>query len=297
MPLARLVHFSDIHLPAKPLGLRLRDAFSKRLTGWVNLKLGRGRKFREGPTILDALFANICKEPVDAIVFSGDATVLGYEAEVVSAVRQLHVGEAEMPPGIAVPGNHDYYVKASVTGAFERHFAPWQQGIRVDEAVYPFARRVGGCWVIAVNSATPNWGIWNARGMVGPDQRRRLERLLAQLDSGPRILVTHYPLMLPTGTPEKRWRRLRDADELLPILIAGKVRVWLHGHRHDHYCHAPTAARPIALICAGSATQRDRSGYNTYAIHADHLIHIRHRWNEERSTFVQEALVHIPLVV
>src|SRR5439155_19497125 len=114
-------------------------------------------------------------------------------------------------PGLAVPGNHDYCTRpAACSGNFERAFAPWQQGVRVDEQTYPFAQKVGPVWLIGVNSSTGNRWAWDAGGAVGPEQRERLARLLEQIDGGPRILVTHFPVCLSSGKLERRSHGLRD---------------------------------------------------------------------------------------
>jgi 3',5'-cyclic AMP phosphodiesterase CpdA len=142
----RLAHLSDIHISATPQGWRLRDYFSKRVTGWINLRvLGRGRSFAMADAVLAALMTELraTRHP-DHIVFSGDATALGFPAEVCRAAAALGVGDPALPPGLAVPGNHDYYTrKDESSGWFEKCFAAWQHGERVDEAVYPFAQRVG----------------------------------------------------------------------------------------------------------------------------------------------------------
>ena len=52
----RLAHFSDIHLTARPLGWRVRDAFNKRPSGWVNVAvLGRGASFKHANDVTGAL--------------------------------------------------------------------------------------------------------------------------------------------------------------------------------------------------------------------------------------------------
>src|SRR5262249_58328354 len=103
---------------------------------------------------------------------------MGFPEEVARAAELLRVGRPDSMSGIAVPGNHDYCTPAAMrSGAFERHFAPWQAGERVAEAVYPFAQRVGPVWLVAVNSATANTWAWDARGAVGAEQLARLQAL------------------------------------------------------------------------------------------------------------------------
>ncbi len=272
MSLVRLAHFSDIHVVAAARW-RLGDVFSKRLTTWANLRLlGRGAQFRETERVLAALRADLAERNFDHLIFSGDATAMGFEAEIARAAESLPL----TLPGLAVPGNHDYCTPAATrSGAFERHFAPWQLGERLDAEVYPFAQRVGPLWLIAVNSATANRLPHDARGAVGKPQLDRLRRLLARLadiDGGPRILVTHYPIARPCGKPEGKMHALRDVRDLLDVARAGGVDLWLHGHRHDVYHHPKSATMPIASICAGSATQTAAWSYQELAIEGRHLV-------------------------
>src|SRR5262245_1048597 len=192
----RLAHFSDIHVTARDCAWRRPDWFNKRLSAWVNLRvLGRGRRFRHTDRVLTALTEDLRQRGYHRLLFSGDATALGFEEEMARAASLLGVGRPDLPPGLAVPGNHDYMTRHTASGGhYERHFAPWQQGERVGNAAYPFAQRAGPAWLVAVNSAAPNRWAWDASGRVGAEQLGRLERLLDRLEGGPRILVTHYPV-------------------------------------------------------------------------------------------------------
>ncbi len=264
----RLAHFSDIHITAAPLGWELRDWFNKRLPGWVNFRwLGRARRFRAADRVLGVLADELRARNPDRIVFTGDATAMGFEPEFARAARLLRVGEPGMPHGLAVPGNHDYYTRASSKlGQFERFFAPWQTGERVDGAIYPFAQRVGQAWLVAVNSCTGNRWPWDAGGLVEPEQLARLRQLLARLDGGPRILVTHYPICVASGRRERRSHGLRNLADLIAVATAGGVGLWLHGHRHSAYYLQRAGVAPFPVICVGSATQTGYWSYNEYTI-------------------------------
>src|ERR1043166_4724697 len=96
----RLVHFSDIHVSAPRCVWHREDWLNKRLTAWINLRLlGRGFRFRRTEQVLKALVAELERRPADWLVFSGDATALGFEEEVARAAVLLRVGEW---PGLAV---------------------------------------------------------------------------------------------------------------------------------------------------------------------------------------------------
>src|SRR5439155_23602790 len=147
------------------------------------------------------------ERPLDHIVFSGDATTMAFESEMSEAAHRLGAGDDTLPPCIAVPGNHDLYTFGALRRrVFEFAFAPWQQGERADpDHTYPFARKVGHVWLIAVNSARANLFPWDATGKVGKAQLQRLQALTARLDTGPRIVVSHYPLLTRSRKPEARW--------------------------------------------------------------------------------------------
>ncbi len=272
----RLVHFSDIHVSAGKLDWQRPDWFTRRVAGWINHRwLGRRYRFRHGEDILAVMAAEFDERKPDHIVFSGDATALGFEAELRRAAELLQlIGEPKFP-GIAVPGNHDHCVEsAAESGLFERYFAAWQQGLRVDNETYPFAQRVGHVWLVGVNSSTPNLWPWDARGRVGEDQLDRLRWLLDQLDDAPRILVTHYPFARRNGRPESWVRMLRDADKLGEVAAAGGVCLWLHGHCHRAFVLSDAA--PFPIVCAGSATQTRHWGYAEYCLNGLDL-HIQRR--------------------
>jgi 3',5'-cyclic AMP phosphodiesterase CpdA len=283
----RLVHFSDIHVTTRPLGWKRSDWFNKRLAAWINLRgLGRAYRFRHAEVVLDAFLAELRRSPPDRLIFSGDATALGFEVEVAYAARLLSMDDGRHLPGLAVPGNHDYQVhSAALSGAFERLFAPWQEGERVDDEVYPFAQRVGDAWLVAVNSSVSNRWFWDARGGMDGTQLDRLAHLFERLGPGPRILVTHYPVCLSGGRPEARHHGLRDLDRLIEVAHRGGVCLWLHGHRHGAYHHASTAWTSFPVICAGSATQTGMWSYGDYTLHAGKLAATRRVFDEPTGGF------------
>lgn len=293
----RLAHFSDIHVTAPACVWRPSDYFNKRMSAWINLRLlGRGRRFLHAERVLDALAADLRGRGYDRLVFSGDATALGFEEETARAAHLLGLGRPDLPPGLAVPGNHDYVTRAGiVAGHFERHFAPWQQGERPGDAAYPFAQRVGPAWLVAVNSSTANRWAWDASGRVGPEQLERLERLLTGLEPGPRILVTHYPVWLAAGRRERRSRGLRDLDALLDVCRRGGVRLWLHGHRHHRYHVEASEHASFPVLCAGSATQRGLWSYHDYTLAGDRLRVLPRVYDPAAGAFVNGVAFELNL--
>jgi 3',5'-cyclic AMP phosphodiesterase CpdA len=293
----RLVHISDIHLTCRPLGWRGKDFFTKRLPGWINLRwLGRAHRFRYSWEILQAFAKEIQAKPPDRIIFSGDATGLGFENELDVGTRSLGVNDLNGLPGFAVPGNHDYYTpKVAASGAFEKQFAPWQTGERIHGATYPFAQRVGPVWLIGVNSCKGNRLFWDATGHVDDAQLRRFQDLLKRLSPGLRVLVTHYPIARPNGEPERSDHCLLNLAELIKVATEGDVCLWLHGHQHVPYVLQRSDFVPITTIGAGSLTQTGHWSYFEYRLNQDHLQAEKRIYSLSEKRFEKAGTVEIRL--
>jgi 3',5'-cyclic AMP phosphodiesterase CpdA len=296
----RLAHISDLHVPVKRPGWGVRDLFTKRTTGWINVRLlGRGRRFRHAREVVQVLRRTLVERGVGHVLFSGDASMMGFSREFDEVANLLGVKQDGGLSGLAVPGNHDYYVRRSQNSrSFERAFEPWQRGVRLDEShVYPFAQQVGGVWFVAVNSARSNVFVWDARGGVGRSQRDRLVELLRSLSPGRKVLVTHYPLLLANGKPETRWRLLRDWKEMRALAIETGISLWLHGHRHHSYLLPASDDLPFPCICVGSSTQTNRWSYNEYRFEGDLLHVLPRQFDPIRNEFVDgtPSTLRLPL--
>lgn len=289
----RLAHISDLHLIDEKTRLKLRDWLSKRAIGWANSRLTRNHLFAAAPQICQQLAKELPTRGLNGVIFTGDATTLGMKREFELTHTLLAPLMAQMT-GVAVPGNHDHYTRQSVRQQwFEQTFAPWQQGARVAEQLYPFAREWHGIWFICVNSSKPNLAPWDSRGKVGKSQLARLENLLSQIPSGPKVLVTHYPYLLGTGDPEKRLRKLRDAN-LLWKQLERDCLCWLHGHRHLRY-HVTIPGSECVDICVGSTTQAQRWTYNEYEFMPNQLTIQPRTWNAVLGCFEDGPREQIPL--
>jgi 3',5'-cyclic AMP phosphodiesterase CpdA len=295
--MVRLLHFSDIHVTTAPLGRSWREWCNKRLMGWINIRcLGRGARLAEAGRLTRLVHAEILQRQPDAVIFSGDASLLGFPAELEEAARLLGLAERAPCPGVAVPGNHDYYVAAAArSGAFERLFAPWQQGLRLPQRPYPFACRIGSVWLIALHAARPHVGFWDASGRVGAAQWQDLQELCQKLDPGPRIAICHYPLLTEQRRPEGWHRRLRDAADARRWIASCGISLWLHGHRHRWYYLHADADLPCPTIGAGSATQRGQAGYLEYRLDDSGLHALRRAYDPDTGTFRDAEQFHLAL--
>jgi 3',5'-cyclic AMP phosphodiesterase CpdA len=116
----RLAHISDLHVMS-PDGVHWRELFfNKRIAGWANTRLRRGRVYRQ--SYLEAVLEAASR--ADHLVVTGDVTNLGLEGEYREARRLLESRAGGVEKSI-VPGNHAFprsVVAAgpSATGRFVR---------------------------------------------------------------------------------------------------------------------------------------------------------------------------------
>ena len=155
-PGLRIAHVSDLHVLA-PGGVEWRRiVFNKRITGYANLLLSRGRVYRR-----DYLVAVLAAAAgaADQLVVTGDITNLSLEREFAAA-RDLLDGAAASIEVTVVPGNHDTYLPAlHRSGRFAAHFGRFVQGDLAELAIdlpagrYPFVKLRGPAAIIALSSA------------------------------------------------------------------------------------------------------------------------------------------------
>lgn len=294
----RLAHFSDVHLTRRRLGWKGPDLVRKTLSGWVSTTfLGRGRRFRYADRVVDAMLRELRERPLDGLVFSGDASALGFDAEVTAAARRLGAWDPALPPAVAVPGNHDLYTAGPLRRrTFEAAFSAWQVGERAEaDHTYPFARKVGHVWLICLNSARPNRLPWDATGHVGPAQLDRLRALCARLDDGPRVVVSHYPLLTHARRPAPRWHALTDWRQARDAAAECGVSLWLHGHRHAWYVLPAGDGLPFHSVCVGSSSQLDLWGYHEYTIDDATLHGLRRVYDPAARRFVDGETFELEL--
>jgi len=116
----RIAHISDTHVLSHA-GTKWRDLlFNKRITGYANTLLRRGRVHRR--EYLVAVLRAAARE-ADHVVVTGDITNLALESEFDDA-RALLDGVA--PEVTVIPGNHDIYLPSTHRERrFPHHFAPF----------------------------------------------------------------------------------------------------------------------------------------------------------------------------
>ncbi len=218
----RMALLSDIHLPLGrcPLGL-LR---SKRLLGWFNWKVRRGRLHR--PELLARLVADLKRSAPELILIGGDLTNLALSEEFRRAALWL-AELAEPEQLVLVPGNHDAYVE----GAFEEGAPLWARWLRgcLRHDRFPYVVERGRITVVAASTAEPSPPGY-ATGRLGARQLARIEEELARARARGswRVLLLHHP---PHAAVAPR-KRLVDREQLCRLLRRTGAELVVFGHLH-----------------------------------------------------------------
>jgi 3',5'-cyclic AMP phosphodiesterase CpdA len=278
----RIAHVSDLHVLSRT-GAEWRSVlFNKRVTGYANLLLHRGRVHRREflQTVLEA-----ASRDVDHCVVTGDIVNLALESEYEEAEGFLN-RVARSVEVTVVPGNHDIYLPPILRERrFPHHFGEFLHSdlpeLACDLPVgpYPCVKLRGPVAIIAVSSGVPR-PPFVAAGYVGAKQLSALETALAHPEVArrtPVILIHHPPI-------DARCRLAQLHDGLvdgaafrraLAPLTRGLV---LFGHLHVRVrCSLRTTAGSLDVVGASGAALDHadppvRAGFNRYEIDEDGRI-------------------------
>jgi len=253
----RIAHFTDIHFTELPSRVPAGSLLSKRLIGWLNMKmLGRYADFEDTAKVARALTDDLASQDLDGIVFTGDLTGLALESEFVAA-KQALAPLLEDPRVVGIPGNHDVYTPGS-RGAFERHFAPWVRSESGGPGQYPVVRTYQDeVAVIAVKDVRPCWP-HDSSGFLPADQIERVRRVVGELDARVTILAMHYCIRMQDRPRDSYFHRLRNDQQVLRLAEELGVDLILCGHVHHRTVHKRGQGSPVAFANPGSVSHGRR---------------------------------------
>jgi 3',5'-cyclic AMP phosphodiesterase CpdA len=208
--------------------------------------------------VLEALLDDLHESAPDQVVVTGDLTNVSLEDEFPAARRWLErIGPPERV--MAIPGNHDAYVRVPRARAFDlwqpwlEPDAEWRESAGADG--FPSVRVRGPLALVGLCSARPTLPFL-AGGSLGADQRARLEEVLQKLRARglARVVLVHHAPQPGTVNPR---RALWDADELAALLARTGAELVLHGHLHRMRLGSlPGPDGAIPVLCARSASDR-----------------------------------------
>jgi len=275
----RLAHISDMHV-LPPAGVHWREMLlNKRITGWVNTRIRRGRVYRRRylEMVLDAA------SRADHLVITGDVTNLALDSEYHETLRLLErrAGGAEIT---LIPGNHDLYLpRVSREGRFAHHFGAFVRSDLPDLAVdvaagaYPFVKLRGPAAIIGLSSAVPR-PPFIAAGYVGHDQLRALRAILDHPEVAKRVpvILIHHPPVDSRHRILQLRDGLADAASLREVLATMRRGLVLFGHLHVRVRCRLGALDVVGASGAALDHPNDsvRAGYNLYELDDDGVARI-----------------------
>lgn len=261
-----LAHISDIHLSPMP-DVSWRDLLGKRITGYMNWKLRRHGELNA--ETLTNLVAHMQAQDADFTAVTGDLVNLALKFEVERAGKWLEaLGSHER---IAVcPGNHDAYVPGALESA-QSNWGDYMRGETLDDAAFPFVRRVGEMAVISCSSAVPTRPFL-AVGRFDEEQADRLGRILKVMGEADhfRVVLIHHP---PNPELQHPSFGLKGHKLFRQVIAEHGAELILHGHTHRSSIHSiPGKGHevPVVGVAAASAAQGgtldDPARYNLFKI-------------------------------
>jgi 3',5'-cyclic AMP phosphodiesterase CpdA len=276
----RIAHISDLHVLLRTGAQWRAMLFNKRLTGYANTLLRRGRVHRR--EFLLAVLEAASKE-ADHVVVTGDITNLALESEYDDARSLLDGVGIEVT---VVPGNHDIYLPPiSHERRFAFHFGDFlksdlpQLALDLPAGPFPCVKLRGPAAIIALSSGVPR-PPFIAAGFIGEKQLDALARVLAHPEVVRRtavILIHHPPVDRRSRIAQLR-DGLLDAAEFRRALAPLARGLVLFGHLHIRVrCVLETAAGALDVVAAsGAALDHSdpavRAGFNLYDIGDDGRI-------------------------
>lgn len=265
----RLAHVSDPHLGPLPEP-RLRELVGKRVLGYINWRLNRGRGGMR-PAVLDDLVDDLVAQGCDHVAVTGDIVNIALDAELEPARRWL--ASLGHPRDVsAVPGNHDAYVPGALKRAAAA-WAPFFKGDTGEAGRFPFVRRRGKVAIVGVSSAEAT-APFMATGRFEAGQALRLAEILDHLahEGLYRVVLIHHP---PAKKPMHWAGRLIGTARMRELIHRHGAELILHGHTHRstiEWLDGPD--RPVPLVGVPSASRnpgpdRRGAGWNLFEIEGD----------------------------
>ena len=241
----RIILFSDIHEEAVFSAGAWKD---KRLIGWLNSRVMRGKTFDRSRT--DRAVRFILENKPDIVVFPGDAVSTSAPEEFDTAWRRLRPLAESGIPLIFTPGNHDIYTRdRACLAALEDFYRKMNGGRAYDPE--PYLLEVKGVRFAAVHCAKPVPWVMSS-GRMTKSTTAFLRRAAEDASSAPLVCVGHFPILIDHPIRESR-RRVFGAGEAAEMIRSGKIALSLCGHMHHGY--EKTDARGYGEVCAGSLTR------------------------------------------
>jgi 3',5'-cyclic AMP phosphodiesterase CpdA len=249
----RIAHLSDLHVIAprasrEPTSLALRTRF-----------VSFGRSLDPEPRLakLRAALAAAQERGAEHVVFSGDLTELGTEAQFEAFAELLHESGIAPDAITLVPGNHDSY---AAPGAWQRALEGPLAAFRRGSADKPGKMVEVGDVILLPLDVACHQPVARAAGELTREAAEALERRLEHCAAvGRRAIVVLHHSPIPHDSRAWQWvDGLRGHERMLDLLTRFEDTYVLHGHFHYEVAKAIGSGPP--RVFGTTATVEDEPG-------------------------------------
>jgi 3',5'-cyclic AMP phosphodiesterase CpdA len=243
----KIVHFSDPH--AGGGAEDFMAYFDKRWVGVFNYRFRR--RFQHDLSRLRAAVDYILDTKPDAVVCTGDLTSAGQPGEFAKVLEILKDLRESKIPLLYTPGNHDCYVRRKKCVKAVNDAVEYLSGGLYRFSDMPFSQVINGVEFVLLNTSRPS-NLLCSWGFVSRADAAKVAEICSREKSGPRLLLTHYPIF--EDHPFLRVRhRLFGEKPLVELLDGGKIDLVLCGHVHKPELRIDDKGRGQCI--AGSVTR------------------------------------------
>ena len=225
----KIAHFSDIHIFSLPQNNF--ELIGKRVLGSLNFIFKRSRQIDYKK--LDIFTKYIEKEQYDIVLFTGDATTISTAKEFRIAYRYLkRIIKNKNIEFLAIPGNHDTYIKNKKMLAHNLSF--YYHLNRKRWKNFPIITNSHGIDFFLSNQAVPN-DFLHSNGLFPNNEIQPLNDFIKQNPNNEKIVLGHYPLLDENAKKLSFRRKLKNNHHLQSHLINNKIAFYLCGHIHKPF--------------------------------------------------------------
>ena len=243
----KIVHFSDPH--AGGGAEDIMAYFDKRWVGVFNYRFRR--RFRHDLSRLCKAVEYTLDTRPDVAVCTGDLTSAGQPGEFQRVLEILKPLRDSEIPFFYLPGNHDCYVPRPKCVKAVNDAVEYLSRGDYRFSDMPFTRFCAGAEFISVNCSRPS-NLLCSWGFLTAADARRIQEFCRAPRRGPRILLSHYPML--EDHPWLRMRhRLFGGKPVVELMKAGEIDLVLCGHVHTPGLKVDADGR--GQCCAGSVTR------------------------------------------
>ncbi|MGK0291489.1 MAG: 3',5'-cyclic AMP phosphodiesterase CpdA [bacterium] len=248
----KIIHLSDFHFGQT--SLYLSDFFSKRITGYVNLKRHRSKHFPIG--LKNKIIQKVEQTSYDYLFITGDLTNLARESEFAEARERL---DPILKKGktIIIPGNHDRYVRSAAKQDWIQEyfgdFFPLSWKTRKQEGNFFIQDLNQDIVLVGVDMAVPRT-YFSARGKVNKKALEKCSRLLnkPEYKEKVKIAIGHYPIWVPKGIHDGVLHQLAGKLSMRKFLSNNQFSLYCHGHVHKSWIYKNPNSSIINVNSGGS---------------------------------------------